>query len=301
MDSFDLCCRASEKASWLLEEEVSALHFDYSKAFLPSKICGHGLPSWLSASEQIQINHVRAYSYAHCFFVLEQFILQETCEAAQGYVQDDRDAMSALLKFADEETKHQRLFLWVKNELQETLGIDFQVVDGVNKLADDVCGHCSFAVFLVTLCTEWLTQRHYVECFQEENRSIDSGYQRVFRLHWTEEAQHARIDALHLRRLASEMSDAELAAAVEEASSIFQMLHSVVSQQDELDVANFEALRSKPLSPDEKASILAVFRRDSKWTFFESGLEHRAFRLICEEILPGALAQEGVFQHALAN
>jgi len=291
MDSFERCCQAIQKVSWVLEEEVEGLSFDFSKRFLPQRLCGKELPDWLSAEDVLKLNQIRGHSYAHCFFILEQFILQQASVAATGYAQVDRHAMSALLKFADEETKHQRMFIWVRETLGEQFAVRPELVDGVDELADRICSHSSFSVFLVALCLEWLTQKHYVECFQEEKGSLDPAFQKIFRLHWMEEAQHARIDALHLRRIATDLSLEGFQAGLREAEIILGHLRHAVERQDVLDFQSFVAQREEELTEFQEQALLAALKRESRWTFFESGLQHKAYQTLCEDLFPQELIE----------
>ena len=286
MDSFEHCRKASERATWSFEKEIGALDFDPSCHYLPERICGRGLPDWMDEKQRLLLNQIRGFSYAHLFMFVEQFIIEETCAAAGSYIHSDRDALSALLKFTEEETKHQRMFIRVKELASEGLGFSPAALSGMQEVAREVCRHSSFAVFLVTLNIEWFTQRHYIECFQEEKGKLDPGYMKVFRLHWTEEAQHARIDALQLRRLAAELTDAQILGAVEEFIQILFTMRKLIFEQDELDVASFEEGIGRSLSSDERASLLKALNASSTWTYILSGLEHRSFRAHYEELVP---------------
>ena len=166
-----------------------------------------------------------------------------------------------------------------------------KVVGGANELANRICAHSPFSVFLVALCLEWLTQKHYVECFQEEEGVLDPAFQKVFRLHWMEEAQHARVDALHLRRIAPSLTEAELERGLAEMEAILAYLREVVEQQDAYDVESFSKICGRSLSPAEESEILAALKRESRWTFFDSGLQHKAFKSLCQDLFPAHLLE----------
>jgi hypothetical protein len=286
MDSFEQCRLASEKAAWSYEKELKDLEFDFALDFLPKRLCGAELPPWLKPDERRLLNQIRAFSYAHIFLFVEQFIVEETCAAALAYVRTDREALSALLKFTDEETKHQRMFLKIKDQVAAGLGFRPGELEGMKEMARKICSHSSFAVFLVTLNIEWFTQRHYVECFQAEKGILDAGFVKVFRLHWTEEAQHARIDTLQLQRLAKTLSAPELLCAYDEFWAILSEMRGLIREQDRLDVASFESGLGRSLSDQERASLLLALEKCSLWTYFLSGLEHQAFAKVYNALLP---------------
>ena len=285
MDTFGNCRKASDKATWSLEEAVAGFDFDFSRRFLPLRICGHKVPSWMTEAEQLKLNQLRGYSYAHIFSVVEEFIVEQTCRTANKYVHVDSDAVSAIIKFADEELKHQRLFSEMKTRLVS--GFGFTPVGIANKedLARQICGHSEFAVYLLCLVLEWMTQRHYLECYQDEEKQLDQSFVNVFRLHWVEEVQHARLDTILLREMAENMSEDDLDTALVEFRNLVHLLAEVLVQQNECDVQNFERLCG-PLSPSQRKELLEQMRTDWVWTFLVSGLEHKGFQVVYEREYP---------------
>jgi hypothetical protein len=286
MDSFELCRAASEKANWSFDVSLGNLELDFSRRFLPSRLCGQEAPDWLSPQGRNLLNHIRGFSYAHLFLFVEEFIIQQTCNSATTFVHVDREALSALLKFTDEETKHQRMFLLVKNLVEAGLGFRPNELEGKESIARAICLHSPIAVYLLTLMIEWFTQRHYVECFKEAEADLDPGFVKVFRLHWTEEAQHARIDALLLRGLAQELSREELVTGFEEFVALTSVLDGLVGQQDALDIQTLETALGEDLTAHQRAELLGTLRKESRWTFLVSGLEHRSFQAVYNELLP---------------
>jgi hypothetical protein len=290
MDNFKLCRIASERASWSFEIELSDLRLDFKRRFLPERICGRCLPSWLDADTKRLINQIRGHSYAHLFLFVEQFIIQNTCHSATEYIHVDHDALSALLRFSNEETKHQRMFALVKDLVAE--GLDFRPgeIQGMEQAARAICAHAPFAVYLLILMIEWFTQRHYVECFRDEAADLDPCFVKVFRLHWTEEAQHARIDTIQLRALAAQMSEQEITDAMGEFVTLLGTLKGLLVQQDELDMLTIEKAIKQPLTTKQKAELFAALQEESTWTFILSGLEHSAFQKGYASLIP-----EGTF------
>lgn len=286
MDSFEQCRISSEKATWSFEKEIQGLQFDFKRDFLPQGLFRGGLPPWMSAKERLLINQIRGFSYAHIFMFVEQFIIEETCAAAFTYVRTDREALSALLTFTNEETKHQKMFQKVKELVAEGLSVRPLAAPGMEEVAETVTSHSAFAVFLCTLHFEWITQRHYVEFFQVEKGTIDLDFMKVFRLHWTEEAQHARIDALHLRRLAAERPSSEILSSCDEFWEIMLVFRATVRKQDCLDLESFEKNVGRKVGNEERESLSNALEESSFWVYFLSGLRHKSFCSLYEDLAP---------------
>jgi hypothetical protein len=139
---------------------------------------------------------------------------------------------------------------------------------------------------MLILALEWLTQRHYVECFRDEEADLDGGFVRVFRLHWTEEAQHARLDAVQLRAMASSMAPEDIKASVAEFNGLLQAMAGLLRNQDELDLDSFERALGEPLSPARRKELLAALHEEWLWTFLVSGLEHASFQAVYGDVVP---------------
>ncbi len=286
MDSFELCRIASEKACWSFAEELDGLTFNFERRFLPARVCGNKLPVWLTKDQVRTLNQVRGFSYAHIFLFAEQFIIQQTCTSATGYVHQDSEALGALLGFSNEEVKHQRMFVMMKDLMEEGLGFRPGELPNKEEVARLVCSHSPFAVFMLILALEGVTQRHYVECFRDEEANLDDGFVKVFRLHWTEEAQHARLDAVQIRILADTMAPGEIAAAVVEFNGLLQVMAGLLRDQDELDLDSFERALGEPFSPAQRQELLAALHQEWLWTFLVSGLEHASFLAVYEDVVP---------------
>jgi hypothetical protein len=289
MDTFEMCRIAAEKASWSYDESVSDLRFDFSKLFLPAGLCGSHLPKWLTPTARTALNHIRGFSYAHIFLFVEEIIIPQVCRAASNYIHSDSEALSALLRFTDEETKHQRMFVHVKSLIAEGLGFQPAELPNKEEVARTINRHSSFAVFLLTLALEWLTQRHYIECFQDMEDKLDSGFVKIFRLHWREEAQHARLDALELQALAQKMSHDEIKIGVDEFADICQNVKLLLREQDQLDLKSLEIALGETFEKPRRSELLNALHKEYLWVFLKSGLEHKSFKAVYKGVVPAGI------------
>jgi hypothetical protein len=258
---------------------------------LPNRFCGKGLPEWITPLQAEDLNHMRGYSYAHLFMFCEEFILRQTLLSANKYVHKDSSAFSALLRFTEEETKHQRMFMLIKDRLRGGLGFHPKEVPNKEEVAAQICKNSSFAIYLLTLTLELLTQRHFIECFSNEEKALDPGFVKIFRLHWVEEVQHTRIDILELNSLSSEMTDTEICQSIDEFAIMLIYLKTQISIQNNLDVQNFETMLGCVFTTEQRQELLLVLEVDFLWVFILSGLEHDSFRLVYKNLVPSEALQ----------
>jgi hypothetical protein len=141
------------------------LTLDFDRRFLPKGLCGQNYPAWLTAEQSLLLNQIRGYSYAHLFVFIEQFIVQQTHMSAADYMHVDSEALSTMLKFADEELKHQRMFERLKDLIEEGLAFRPNELAGKETLAEEVCSKAPMAVYLVILSASRKMSRPWTQAF----------------------------------------------------------------------------------------------------------------------------------------
>src|SRR6185503_2390859 len=101
----------------------------------------------------------------------------------------DEIELRALLRFAEEEVKHQELFTRAKHMFEAGFGTKCGLVEGAVDVAKIVMSKPVLSVMLVTSMLEWVTQSHYTDMFQGRS-DLDTTFISIFKHHWIEEAQH---------------------------------------------------------------------------------------------------------------
>lgn len=283
-NEYAMCFKASERASWSLADAVTRLDLDLSRRFLPRKLFGGERLDFLNPDELRLLNQVRGFSYAHLFHFVEEYIILQVLKQVKQHDAGQPEARRALQRFADEEIKHQALFRALKAKLVDTLG-PCGAIEGMTEAAHFIVSKPPLPVMLLTSLLEWITQRHYLECFKD-NKELDPAFSEVFRLHWVEEAQHARLDTLEIQALSAAASPLERDQAVDILIELLDAVDGLLARQAELDVATWEALGGRTLNPAQRQLTLADQHAASRWTFILSGLEHRVFRRIIDEVSP---------------
>src|SRR5262245_23415026 len=210
------CVRNSEKVAWKLDDVMpEGTRLDFGRPFLPTALSGRGDLSFLNPEERRKLNQITGNAYLNLFAFVEEYIIAVAVNHAHAEMFGDHDAIRALVRFADEEVKHQALFKRYVDAFQREFGHPCGVLGSAAEVANVILSKSPIAVMLVTLHLEIMTQAHYVECMKDDAQ-IDPFFVNLLRFHWMEESQHARIDALELDKLLEAASPDAIAVAIDD-------------------------------------------------------------------------------------
>jgi len=277
------CLAQSHKVNWRIEDVLGDRRFDTSKRWLPGALSGAGRVTCLSDDERRLLTHVEMAAYAHLFGYVEAFIAPQVVALAAEHDGGDREAFAALTNFAAEEVKHMRLFEEVRALVDATLGIDVALVGGAEETARFVLSKSTGAVLLLTAVIEWFTQRHFLDAWRDDE-GLDSLTKTIFRAHWLEEAQHAKMDHLEALRVFAGMTDAERETAVDDLVELVAAVDGLLQAQAGNDVRNLEALLGRTLRPADRQEVFEGVLRAKRWTFIETGVTHPRFQELFLEV-----------------
>ncbi len=294
--SYAECLQNSYRVNWTIADVVAGRHFDATRPWLPARLSGAGRVACLSPAEQLKLTQVEMGAYAHLFGFVEEFIAPLMLMRARDFALDQREAFDALTNFAAEEVKHMTLFREVRASVDGTLGFPLALLPGAADVARAVLGKQPGAVLLLTAAIEWLTQLHYLSCF-EGDETLDPFTRHIFRSHWLEEAQHARMDHLETLRAFRGLSEAEKDRAVDDLIELVGALDGLLQMQARLDVDNLQACLWRRLATAERQEIHAAVLAAKRYTFIESGVTHPNFLDLLGVVT--SPAQQQRVQHAL--
>jgi hypothetical protein len=274
--SYAECLRNSYRVNWKISDVVGGRHFDASRPWLPARLSGAGRIACLTPAEKIKLSHVEMGAYAHLFGFVEEFIAPKMLALARDFEIDRREAFDALTNFAAEEVKHMTLFREVRASVDGTMGFPLALLPGAPDVARAVLSKNTGAVLLLTAAIEWLTQMHYVSCF-EGDESLDPFTRDIFKSHWLEESQHALMDHLETLRAFQSMSAVEKDRAIDDLIELLSAVDGLLQMQARLDVENLQACLWRRLGPAEQGEIRAAVLAAKRYTFIESGVTHPNF------------------------
>jgi hypothetical protein len=290
----------SLKVAWTERQVLEGRDFDYSKRFLPERLSGVDGIRCLNDGERLNLNQIMGNAYCHLFAYIEEYIIPQALEAAQRDVYGDETRLRTLLRFAEDESKHQELFRRSTALFAKGFGIQPGLIPGREEVAKVVLSKSRLCSYLLTSMIEWFTQTHYVEHVRDKSE-LDPLFRDLVRHHWMDEAQHAKIDSLLIDEIVREIPQEDREAAVDELLELGGAVDGLLSQQADLDVATLEKAIGRTLSDNDKAEIKRATQRAYRWTFLVSGLEHPAFVQIVSELTERGPAKLEAVARALSN
>ena len=114
------CVEVSKRIRWDIDHDViRARSFDFAKKFLPDGLSKIGELDFLGDNEKRLVSQIQGRSYANIFGLVERFIGAKVLEISREHWLGDQTALEALVRFTDEELKHQELFRRVETMIAE--------------------------------------------------------------------------------------------------------------------------------------------------------------------------------------
>lgn len=271
------CVRNSEKVTWKLDDIMPlGTRLDFSRPFLPPALSGRGDLSFLSADEARKLNQITGNAYLNLFGFVEEYIIALAVQHAHAEMFGDHSAIRALVRFADEEVKHQALFKRYVDAFKRDFGHDCEVLGSAAEVAGVILSKSPIAVLLVTLHLEIMTQAHYVECVKDDT-AIDPLFEKLLRFHWLEESQHARIDALELDKLLDAATPAQIDVAWNDYLALIDAFDGLLKAQAEMDLRALAAATGRTFDPDQSTMIVRAQHQGYRYTFLVYGMTNATF------------------------
>jgi len=281
--SYDECLHNSLKVAWKEEDVLRNRDFDYSKRFLPNRLSGVDEITCLNQDEKRTLNQIIGNAYCHIFAFVEEFIVPQTLQEAQRDVYGEEARLRALIRFAEDETKHQQMFRRSMALFEKGFGIACGVIPGREEVAKVVLGKSRLCSLLLTSMIEWFTQLHYVEHVRSDEQ-LDGLFRDLIKYHWIDEATHAKLDSLLINEICGPLSLAQREHAVEELLELGGAVDGLLSQQADLDIESLQQATRRTLTEPDRAEIRTNIQRAYRWTFLVSGLRHPTFVKIVGEL-----------------
>src|SRR5688500_6498190 len=190
------------------EDVIRRRRFDTAHKFLPDGLSLADAFTTLSASEKRFASQIQGRTYANIFGLVERFINAKVLELSHDHWFGDQVALEALVRFSDEELKHQAMFRRIDKMIGAGMPEGYVRTADPNAVAGAVLSRSTWAVLGLTLDIELFTQLHYRSSI-DLDPNLSELWKDVFLFHWREESQHAILDELEWVREDAKLSEAE--------------------------------------------------------------------------------------------
>lgn len=135
----------SKRIRWDIDRDViRGREFDLAQTFLPDGLSLIDELPFLSAAEQRFLSQVQGRTYAHMFGLVERFIGAKMLEVSSDHWFGDQTALEAIVRFTDEELKHQELFRRIEQLVAATMPPGYRFDAPANDVAGFVLGKCTW-------------------------------------------------------------------------------------------------------------------------------------------------------------
>ena len=296
------CIAISKRVRWDIDKDViRGRSFNRADKFLPDGLSMVQDFGFLTTDEKRFISQVQGRTYANMFGLVERYINAKVLELGRSYQMSDQIALEALVRFSDEELKHQELFRRIEAMAKETMPEGYVFIPKPNDVAGAVLSKSTWAVLALTLHIELFTQQHYRQSVEPEE-DMSPLFKDVLMYHWKEESQHAILDELEWVRHDATMNPEARDKGVNEFIELVGAVDGILQMQAAADAQYARYVmtkRGRSFVDAERQAIERGMLKAYRWQYILSGAKHPHF----VKVLTGLTteAQRARIQTALAT
>lgn len=269
--------KASKRVRWDIDRDVFAgREFDFAHTFLPNALARLDTFNTLNDAERRLISQIQGRTYAYIFGLVERYIGAKVLELSGQHWLGDQTALEALIRFSDEELKHQELFRRVEEAIAAGMPPGYRMTAEPNAVARAVLSKSTWAVLALTCDIELFTQSHWQQSIAPDAQ-LSPLWKDVFRCHWLEEAQHAVLDELEWVREDRRLTPAQRDAAVDDLIALVGAVDGILQAQSAADAEYFAAICGRAVDAAEASAIRASLLKAYRWQYIETGVNHPHF------------------------
>jgi len=282
------CIEVSKRVRWDIDKDVvRGRGFDFGKKFLPDGLSKVDELPFLTPGEKRFASQIQGRTYANIFGLVERFIGAKVLEVSREHWLGDQVALEALVRFTDEELKHQEMFRRLERMAGEGMPAGYRFLPQPNDVAQAVLGASTWAVLGLTLDIELFTQLHYRESILPD-AELSELWKDVFLHHWKEESQHAVMDEMEWLRENAKLTPAQRDAAVDDLIGLVGAVDGILQVQSKADADYFLLAAGRSFSSADAEAIRATFLRAYRWQYIVSGVQDARFNEVLGSMITPA-------------
>ena len=269
--------RISKKSEWQIDRDLlQNREFDFNRNFLPAGLSRVDTIPYLTSRDSRLLSQIQGRTYAYIFGLVERFISAKMMDQGRAHALDDQNAMEALVRFTNDELKHQELFRRVEQLIGEKMPLGYRQVANASDVARAVLAASTWSVLALTCHIELFVQSHYVESIVT-TADLCPLFKDVFMYHWKDESQHVVLDELEWKDEHERLSPAQRDQAVDDLIALVGAVDGILQAQSAADVEYFARVASREYSAEEVANIKSVVLGAYRWQYIITGVRHPHF------------------------
>lgn len=282
---YEKCIEVSKRIRWDLDKDViRGRQFDFTTSFLPDGLSLTNELPFLGAPERRLMSQIQGRTYANLFGLCERFINAKMLEVSRHHWFGDQRALEALVRFSDEELKHQEMFRRIEQMIARGMPAGYRFLPEAGEVAAAVLGKSTWAVLALTCHIELFTLVHHRESI-EPNPDLSPLFKDVFLHHWLEESQHAILDELEWRREDARLTPQERESAVDDFIALVGAVDGILQLQAAEDANCFAGFCTGRFDANQLEQVRAGVLRAYRWQYILSGAQNPRFTEILGSLI----------------
>jgi len=278
IERYAKCIEVSKRVRWDIDKDVlRSRTFDFSQKFLPDGLTRIDQFDFLSDHDKRFASQIQGRTYANMFGFVERFITAKILDCTRDHWLGSQIALESLVRFCDEELKHQMLFRKIEPMMAAGMPEGYTFLPDPDAVAEAVLKNSTWAVMGLILEIELFTQEHYKQSIAPQD-NLSELYKDIFLFHWKEETSHAIVDELEWERVNAKISDRERERAVDELIAMVADVDGILQTQSAADVDYFLKISDQSFTSDQTRDLKAGFLDSYGWQYIFSGVEHPRYQ-----------------------
>ncbi len=274
------CIEASKKVRWDIDKDViRGRSFDLTKKFMPDKLARIERFGLTNPDERRFLSQIQGRTYANIFGLVERYIGAKMLEITRGHALGDQVVVESLVRFTDEELKHQELFRRLEVMMAVDMPKGYTFLPQPNDVANAVLSKCTWAVLGLTCHIELFTLDHYRQSIDRDAEASEL-WKDVFLFHMKEESQHAVLDEMEWQREDAKLTAAERDKGVNDLIDLVAAVDGILQMQSAADTEYFTRVIARKLDKAETQRIRDGLLGAYRWQYIVSGVQNERFMQI---------------------
>jgi hypothetical protein len=285
------CIEASKRVRWEIDRDVIRdRQFDLTRKFLPDGLAQMARFKLANPDERRFLSQIQGRTYANMFGLVERFVAAKVLDCTHNHALGDQTVMESLVRFTDEELKHQELFRRLEVMMAMDMPKGYTFLPPPNDVAGAVLGKCTWAVLGLICHIELVTLEHYRQSI-DRDPEVSELWKDVFLFHMREEAQHAVLDELEWLREDAKLTPAQREAAVGDLIDLVAAVDGLLQMQSTADATYFTTVVPRRLDKKQAGELREDLLAAYRWQYIVSGVQNDRFMKVLSGMLTPAQLQ----------